>query len=71
MQSQIAFHINVLSILKANSFGVNNIQSLNCFFFFVFFFGIMVYCPQLSYRTYTWNLHDSPHYGPCTAYYEY
>ena len=36
-----------------------------------FFFGIKVYCPQHSYQTYTWNLHDCPHYRPCTAYYEY
>ena len=31
MRSQIAFHINVLSILKANSFGVDDVRSLNCF----------------------------------------
>ena len=40
-------------------------------FFFFFFFGIKVYCPQCSYRTYMQNLHDGPHYGPCTAYYKY
>ena len=38
--------------------------------FFFFFFGIKVYCPQLSYKTYTWNLYDSPHYGPYSAYYK-
>ena len=35
------------------------------FFFFFFFFRIMVYCPQLSYKTYMQNLHDGPYYGPC------